>query len=292
MTLATVDLQYGPGGRAGEHLIYSEFYPRPELMPRAHWHSQVEVNFLSQGAMTYLINGRLVRLPAAHIGAFWATTPHQVVEVEGEGEIVVVYLPLLDFLQLPLPDDYRETMMRGGFLIGHDPDPIDRIAFFRWHTELAKNDERLSALVKSEILNRLRRMALLPYDLLIDRRPSDSRGQLFNEASLEHVRRMAEFIATAFQNPLRVNDVAAAASLNENYAMGLFRKVIGVTVGEYLARQRLGHAQAMLVSSDAKVTDVALDSGFGSVSRFYAVFTQTLGKTPREFRREFAVPSD
>ena len=70
------------------------------------------------------------------------------------------------------------------------------------------------------------------------------------------------------------------------------RFVIGVTVGEYLARQRLGHAQALLVSSSANVTDIALDSGFGSVSRFYAVFNEALGKTPRQFRREFAVPAN
>ncbi len=279
--------QYGPIERVGEHRLYTEFGP-PQLMPRAHWHSQVEINFLSEGFMTYLVNGRLVRLPAGHIGVFWATAPHQVVEVEGEGRIVVVYLPLLDFLQLPLPNDYRETIMRGGFLIGQRSDPVDPLAFPRWHVELMQDDERLAGVVKEEILIRLQRMAVLPYDLLIDRRPAAARGQLFNEAGIEHVRRMAEYIATAFRNPLRVQDVAAAAGLNENYAMGLFRKVIGVTVGEYLAQQRLGHAQALLVSSDGKVTDIALDSGFGSVSRFYAVFTKTLGKTPRQFRREFA----
>lgn len=288
--VAAVD-QYGPGGRTGEHQLYTEFGP-PQLMPRAHWHGQVEINFLSDGFMTYLVNGRLVRLPAQHIGAFWATAPHQVVEVEGDGDIVVVYLPLLDFLQLPLPNDYRETIMRGGFLVGRSRDPIDTIAFPRWHAELAKNDERLATVVKDEIFIRLRRMALLPYDLLIDRRPAAARGQLFNEASLEHVRRMAEFIATEFQGPLCVQHIAQAAGLNENYAMGLFRKVIGVTVGEYLARQRLGHAQALLVSSSANVTDIALDSGFGSVSRFYAVFNEALGKTPRQFRREFAVPAN
>lgn len=275
-------------GRAGEHHLYTEFGP-PLMMPRAHWHSQVEINYLSAGFMTYLLNGRLVRLPANHIGVFWATAPHQVVEVEGDGEIVVVYLPLLDFLQLPLPNDFRQTIMRGGFLIGHEIDPVDEITFPRWHADLTEGDERLSAVVKGEIRNRLRRMALLPYDLLIDRRPAAARDQLFNTASLEKVQRMAEFIATTFQGPIRVQEIADAAGLNANYAMGLFRKVIGVTVGEYLARQRLGHAQALLVSSNASVTDIALASGFGSVSRFYAVFNDALGKTPRQFRREFSV---
>ena len=280
--------QFGGDSRTGEHALFTECGP-PQMMPRAHWHSQVEINFLSDGFMTYLLNGRLVRLSAGHIGVFWATAPHQVVEIEGDGEIVVVYLPLLDFLQLPLPGDFRQTIMRGGFLVGADVDPADAINFPRWHGDLAAGDERLSAVVKGEIRNRLRRMALLPYDLLIDRRPTTARDQLFNSASLEKVQRMAEYIATTFQGPLRVQEIADAAGLNANYAMGLFRKVIGVTVGEYLARQRLGHAQALLVSSNASVTDIALESGFGSVSRFYAVFNEALGKTPRQFRREFSV---
>ncbi len=279
---------FDPSQRAGEHRIYSEYGP-PEIMPRAHWHSQVEINFLDSGHMTYLINGRLVRLPAGHIGVFWATTSHQVIESRGDGQIAVVYLPLLDFLQLPLPDAYRESIMRGGFLLGRAQDRADALLFPRWHAELASGDERLVTLVTDEILLRIRRMALLPYDLLIDRRASATHAQLFNEASLRHVQHMSDYIATEFQSPLRVEDVARAAGLNTNYANGLFRKVVGVTVGEYLARQRLGHAQALLVSSDRNVTDIALDSGFGSVSRFYAVFTRSLGKTPRQFRREFAV---
>ena len=71
--------------------------------------------------------------------------------------------------------------------------------------------------------------------------------------------------------------------------MNLFRKVIGVTIGEYLTRRRLSHAHAMLVSTDAKVATVAFDSGFGSVSRFYAVFGDSLGKTPSQYRAEFSV---
>ncbi len=274
--------------RAGEHQVYSEFGP-PVMMPSAHWHSQVEINFLSSGSMTYLINGRLIRLPAGHIGVFWATAPHQVVDADNSGEIVVIYLPLLEFLQLPLPGDYREAIMRGGFLIGQLADPVDAVIFPRWHAELLGDDERLTTVAKSEILTRLQRMAAQQYSSLIDRRPDAAHAQLFSTASLERVRLMAEFIATQFQQPLRVREITQAAGLNETYAMGLFRKVIGVTVGEYLMRQRLGHAQALLVSTDSSVTDIALDSGFGSVSRFYAVFNQALNKTPRQYRREFSV---
>lgn len=275
--------------RASEHRIYTELGP-PEIMARAHWHSRIELNLLAQGEMTYLINGRLVRLPEQHVGVFWAATPHQVIDATPRGRIAVVYLPLLDFLRLSLPEDFRRFIMRGSFLISGQPDRIDGAMFERWHRNLAGSDPHYRGLVLEEVLLRLKRMALEPYDLLLDRRPVVPQGLLLNQASLEHVSRMAEYIATEFVRPMKVSEIAAVAGLNPNYAMNVFRKVIGVTIGEYLTRRRLSHAQAMLLDTDAKVATVALDSGFGSVSRFYAVFNQSLGKTPSQYRAEFAVP--
>jgi transcriptional regulator GlxA family with amidase domain len=47
--------------------------------------------------------------------------------------------------------------------------------------------------------------------------------------------------------------------------------------------QRITHARRMLATSEAKVLDVAMASGFGSVSQFYNVFRQICGQTPRDY---------
>ena len=44
------------------------------------------------------------------------------------------------------------------------------------------------------------------------------------------------------------------------------------------------HAQRELVTSDAKVLAVALDAGFGSLSRFNAAFRAICGCSPRDYR--------
>jgi AraC-like DNA-binding protein len=41
----------------------------------------------------------------------------------------------------------------------------------------------------------------------------------------------------------------------------------------------------MLVNGDDKILNIALDSGFGSVSRFYEIFVRDTGITPRAYRR-------
>jgi transcriptional regulator GlxA family with amidase domain len=66
--------------------------------------------------------------------------------------------------------------------------------------------------------------------------------------------------------------------------MRLFRQVSGMTILEYLAQQRVGHAQRLLATTDLKIIDVAMESGFGSVCRFYKIFRKHCGATPRRYR--------
>ncbi|MGX1668114.1 helix-turn-helix transcriptional regulator [Streptomyces sp. NPDC055400] len=54
----------------------------------------------------------------------------------------------------------------------------------------------------------------------------------------------------------------------------------------YLTRHRLAEARRLLITTDLPINDIASAVGFGSVSRFYAVFTSLCGAPPAKFRRE------
>lgn len=69
--------------------------------------------------------------------------------------------------------------------------------------------------------------------------------------------------------------------------MALFRRGSGATLHAYLRRQRVTHAQRLLIEGDAKIVDVALACGFQSLSAFYEAFAAEVGETPRAFRRRF-----
>jgi AraC-like DNA-binding protein len=101
---------------------------------------------------------------------------------------------------------------------------------------------------------------------------------------LGQVEAIAAFIAQHYREAIAMPQIAAAAELHPKYAMTLFRRHCGMTVGEYLTQQRLSQAQRLLVTTDAKIVDIAYGSGFGSVSRFYAVFERTCGQSPRAYR--------
>jgi AraC-like DNA-binding protein len=67
--------------------------------------------------------------------------------------------------------------------------------------------------------------------------------------------------------------------------MGVFQHAFGTTLLKYVTQHRLSHAQRLLVTTDDLILNIALKSGFGSLSRFNEAFRQSFGCTPREYRR-------
>ena len=100
--------------------------------------------------------------------------------------------------------------------------------------------------------------------------------------------RITRFIAQHYRDQVSVGDVAAGVGVHPKYLMRMFKKQCGVGVWEYLTRLRVSHAQRLLITGDAKVLDVAMESGFASVAPFYAAFAaRTGGLTPLAYRRRY-----
>jgi AraC-like DNA-binding protein len=96
---------------------------------------------------------------------------------------------------------------------------------------------------------------------------------------------MASYVSMNFREPLSVADVAAVVHLHPSTAAAVFRRDMGVTIGEYLAQCRVAEAQRLLISSRATTSDIALRAGFGSTSRFYERFSRDAGMPPAAYRR-------
>ena len=64
-----------------------------------------------------------------------------------------------------------------------------------------------------------------------------------------------------------------------------FKAHVGVTPYAYLQRVRLRNAATLLRSSSRAITDIALDCGFTSPSRFSDAFRRRYGCTPSMYRR-------
>ena len=136
-----------------------------EPMPEAHWHDHVELNIITRGGMTYLINGRQVRLFEGAIYCFWAAVPHQVITAVEETELVCVYVPFADFLSLVVSSDFKNDLMAGHVLMSPSIDPADILIFVRWARQWENANGQITDILRDEVRLRVRRLGVDQYDL-------------------------------------------------------------------------------------------------------------------------------
>ena len=107
------------------------------------------------------------------------------------------------------------------------------------------------------------------------------------QADLQAARRvkaMMRLIHARYAEPLTLAQIAAAASVSPRECTRCFRRVTGGSPVAYLIAFRVSMAAALLESTDAPVTEIALQTGFNTPSYFARAFARQLGLTPRGFR--------
>jgi len=253
--------------------------------PRPDRHNEIELNLLESGSLTYLVGGRRVRLEAGQLHVFWAAMPHQILEQEDAENFLVATIPLTWFLEWRLPEKLMQPLLQGKVLRSGEPEYAseDVQMLSRWIDYMEHSPKVLQQIILLEIQARLLRFALSGPSALPE--TAAGRGPAANRSELSKAERLACFVAQHCTQKLSAADMGRAVELHPNYAMSVFKNTFGITLNEYLIRQRISHAQRLLVTSNANITDIALSSGFTSISRFNAAFHEVCECSPSQYRR-------
>lgn len=255
----------------------------PARMPRPDRHNEIELNLLTAGSLSYLLGGRRTTIDAGRLAIFWAAVPHQIVGFEEEAPYYVVTLPLSGFLQAGIELSVVNRILQGELLIASTHDETDAAKFQQWEHDLQNGDPALTRAVRLEVQARLLRFARG-----ISGWPTDSSAPALSRAD-----QLACYIARNYQQPLTSRSIADANGVHPNYAMNLFRKTFGTTMTTFITQHRISHAQRLLVTTDDAILNVALESGFQSLSRFNEAFKATCGCSPRTYRKmHYANPTE
>ncbi|RKI78860.1 helix-turn-helix domain-containing protein [bacterium 0.1xD8-71] len=83
---------------------------------------------------------------------------------------------------------------------------------------------------------------------------------------------------------LCLDDIAALAGFSKYHFTRLFKNFTGISFYKYLNKKRIEHAEKLLLDPELSITEVALQSGFASLSAFIRMFKLLKDCTPTEFR--------
>lgn len=238
-------------------------------MTSAHQHDDIELNVVLGGAIDYLFGGQTVRVQRGQAAVFWASVPHRLLDTPGEhAEVCWAHVPLSTALAWELPSAELTQLLQGGLALA--PAPVDAVqAWDSWADDLADGDPVTALLEIHAMIRRILRTSRVePSSIPTTARPF----------------RMAAHLMERFREPVAAGDVAGSVHLNTEYAMTLFRRTWGMTIGEFLTRRRVAEAQRLLVTTELSTAAIAHSAGFGSVSSFYAQFAKHSGTSPGAYR--------
>jgi YesN/AraC family two-component response regulator len=97
------------------------------------------------------------------------------------------------------------------------------------------------------------------------------------------------YIEEHHSEELSLSQVAQAVHTSVFYFCKLFRKVTGVTFTEFVSRTRVEKAKNLLLNPNLRVSEIAFEVGFQSLTHFNRVFKKIVGESPTEYRSHLSI---
>lgn len=94
-----------------------------------------------------------------------------------------------------------------------------------------------------------------------------------------------QLIDDAYDQPLTLGDLAAAAGLTPNYFCRFFQKITNRSPIDYLNHYRIEAACIRLARSGESITEIALATGFNDISYFIKTFRKYKGISPLKYQK-------
>ncbi len=100
------------------------------------------------------------------------------------------------------------------------------------------------------------------------------------------VARARKFIDKTLADPLPLSLVARHSGLSESHFCRVFKESTGLTLTDYVNRRRIEWAKRELLKPETRVSEIAFQIGYQSLSQFNRSFARFTGSSPTNFRRE------
>jgi AraC-like DNA-binding protein len=107
-------------------------------------------------------------------------------------------------------------------------------------------------------------------------------------AELPVITRAKQFITDHQTEELSLGEVAKAVNTSKFYFCKMFKKATGINFTDYLSRVRTERAKNLLLNPNLRVSEIAYEVGFQSLTHFNRVFKRILGRSPTEYRDQLA----
>lgn len=253
--------------------------------PVLHFHDCLELNYIIEGTGTnYIENTEYILNP----GDFYVINnlEHHMAVSNGNLKMkVIVFNPKLIWQNNSLDYDYLKSFYSRGMhfsnRVGKDNPLAPEILhiFGKIESEWNLKLEGYKMVIKALLMELL---ALL-YRHFKASNSLDEDVLAFHRG-YDRLRDVLQYINANPGKDFTLEELSSISLMNKTYFSAYFKKVMNVTVFEYIKNLRIDYACMLLKTTVSNITDIALECGFKSVTHFNRIFKEHTHFTPNEFR--------
>lgn len=108
-----------------------------------------------------------------------------------------------------------------------------------------------------------------------------------NQQKNELIERTKNYIYQNLHSEIIIGEIGQKIGVNSSYLSDLFHRVEGMTIQQYIRKEKMRLAENMLRYSDYEVKEIASYLSFCSQSYFGNIFRQQTGMTPAKYRKKY-----
>lgn len=266
------------------HIQRSLLSAYPQYSAPSHWHEDIELIAVLSGRMQYNINGEIIILNQGEGVVVNARQMHfGFSDFEEECEFLCALLhPLLLCVTPAYERDFVLPLLRqpsfSFVLLHHD---------ISWQRDIYTQIKEMYEVRKEKTAQMKIQTAFMAiWSILYENTPLERKSSGRQDGDLVIVKSMIGFIQKNYKSRLSLADIAASGAVGQSKCCKLFSKYLGQTPNGYLTQYRLSRSMILLKNTDKTVTEIAVETGFGSGSYYAEIFRRQIGKTPTEYRDE------
>ena len=257
-----------------------------------HWHNYVEILYVVQGEINVTVSDKKYTVSDDQILFIPPRKLHEIHENDQPLTILLQYDPLLvSYISSLNTIHYMKPRILSL------SDLQDTSLFYKLHDDLMNihsvynNGNYASGDGQPEFFTDAR-MTMLLIEFLIhfmeyDRMVSQKTSSELANIPAETIRKMAEARSYISQNctaELTLETVADYTGFSKYYFSRIFKNYVGSSFIDYLSDCRISYAKSLFSNPQMSITEIAMQSGFGSIASFNRVFQKQEGCSPSDFR--------
>jgi YesN/AraC family two-component response regulator len=94
-----------------------------------------------------------------------------------------------------------------------------------------------------------------------------------------------DYITNHIYENITLSQLSKVLSVSSNYLSEKFKKEVGMTISEFIQKEKVEEAKRLLSSTNNSILDICVSLNFTDQSYFTKIFKKVTGITPNQYRK-------